>query len=96
MKIVGAVIIAAALSIVVPAQAQQTLPLATMTCKQFVESPKDTIGVILTWIMGYIHDHDEPAAIDFTKMEDVGKKLGAYCGANPSHGLMTAVDKVTD
>ncbi len=79
-----------------PALAQNALPLSTMTCKQFLETPKDAMGVILTWLMGYIHDHDEPAVIDFTKMEEIGRKLGTYCGANPTHGLMTAVDKVTD
>ncbi len=95
MKLASALAVVAALS-ASPALAQQTLPLATMTCKQFVESPKDTIGVILTWIMGYIQDHDEPAVIDFTKMEDVGRKLGEYCGKNPTHGLMKAVDESTD
>jgi acid stress chaperone HdeB len=95
MKIVAAAIVAAALS-ATPALAEQSLPLSTMTCKAFVESPKETIGVILTWLLGYIHDHDEPAAIDFDKMADLGKKLGTYCGTNPTHSLMTAVDKVAD
>jgi acid stress chaperone HdeB len=76
--------------------ADQTLPLATMTCRQFVDSPKDTIGVILTWMMGYLQDEDEPAEINFTKMEELGKKLGTYCGKNPTHGVMTALDKVSD
>ena len=67
-----------------------------MTCKQFVDSPKDTIGVILTWMMGYLQDEDEPAELDFSKMEDLGKKLGTYCGQNPTHGVMRALDKVSD
>jgi acid stress chaperone HdeB len=95
MKAVHAFAILAALA-VAPALADETLPLATMTCKQFVESPKETIGVILTWIMGFTHDSDEPAEINFTKMEKVGRELGAYCGKNPSHGLMKAVEKVTE
>jgi len=67
-----------------------------MTCKQFVDSPKDTIGVILTWMMGYLQDEDEPAELDFSKMEDLSKKLGTYCGQNPTHGVMRALDKVSD
>ena len=67
-----------------------------MTCKQFVDAPKDSIGVILTWMMGYLQDSDEPAEINFTKMEGLGKKLGDYCRTNPTHALMTALDKVTD
>jgi hypothetical protein len=53
MKSVGVAVTAIALAISAPAfAAGQTIPLATMTCKQFVDSPKDTIGVILTWMMG--------------------------------------------
>jgi len=47
MKIRPALLVVAALSIT-PAVADETLPLSTMTCKQFVDSPRDTIGVILT------------------------------------------------
>ena len=93
VRIVVAVV---AMSISPAFAADQTIPLAAMTCKQFVDSPKDTIGVILTWMMGYLQDEDEPAEINFTKMEELGKKLGAYCGQNPTHGVMTALDKVSD
>jgi acid stress chaperone HdeB len=91
------IIVAAAALMVSPAlAADEVLPLSTMTCKQFVDAPKDSIGVILTWMMGYLQDSDEPAEINFAKMEDLGKKLKTYCDKNPSHALMTALDKVTD
>src|SRR3954463_16026120 len=61
MKRVGIAVTAIALVISAPAfAAGQTIPLATMTCKQFVDSSKDTIGVILTWMMGHLQDEDEP------------------------------------
>ena len=47
-------------------------------------------------MMGYLQDEDEPAELDFSKMEDLGKKLGTYCGQNPTHGVMRALDKVSD
>ena len=40
-----------------------------MTCNSFVDSLRDTIGIILTWLMGHLHDEDTPAEINFTKME---------------------------
>ena len=96
MKTTVSLLFAAALVLSsVPAKAV-VLDLSTMTCKQFVDAPKDSIGVILTWMMGYLQDSDEPAEINFTKMEDLGKKLKTYCDKNPSHALMTALDKVTD
>jgi acid stress chaperone HdeB len=96
MKRIGVVVTAIALAMVPALAADKTIPLATMTCKQFVDSPKDTIGVILTWMMGYLQDEDEPAEVDFSKVEDLGKKLGTYCGQNPTHGVMRALDKVSD
>ena len=95
MKLLPALVTVVALS-VSPAFADETLPLSTMTCKSFVDSPRDTIGIILTWLMGHLHDEDTPAEINFTKMEDLGKKLGTYCGKNPTHALMKAVEKITE
>jgi acid stress chaperone HdeB len=94
-KLLSALVTVVALS-VSPAFADETLPLSTMTCKSFVDSPRDTIGIILTWLMGHLHDEDTPAEINFTKMEDLGKKLGTYCGKNPTHALMKAVEKITE
>jgi acid stress chaperone HdeB len=96
MKRIGVVVTSIALAMAPALAADKTIPLATMTCKQFVDSPKDTIGVILTWMMGYLQDEDEPAELDFSTMEDLGKKLGTYCGQNPTHGVMRALDKVSD
>ena len=39
--------------------------------------------MILTRLTGFLHDEDTPAEINFTK-EDLGKKLGVYCGKNPA------------
>jgi len=96
MKLVRIVVACIAIGITPGFGADETLPLAKMSCKQFVDAPKDTVGVILTWMMGYLQDENEPAEINFTKMEDLAKKLGAYCGANPGEGLMKAFDKVTE
>ena len=79
-----------------PASAQESLSIGTMPCKTFVESPKETIGIILTWIIGHYHDENEPLVIDFKKMEEVGGKLGRYCGRNPSHSMQKAIDEVLE
>jgi hypothetical protein len=76
--------------------ADQTLPLANMTCRQFVDLPQDTMGTILNWMMGYIQDPDAPAEINFGKRADLAKKLATYCAQNPSHGIMNALDNVSD
>jgi acid stress chaperone HdeB len=70
------------------------LDLSTVKCKDFVESGERNISLILMWIQGYYTEEDDPPLIDFDKMAENGKKLGAYCGKNPGAGLITAVDEV--
>ena len=77
----------------VPARAEK-IDLSTMTCKKFVESSKEEIGIILTWLDAYYKDEDDPPVIDTEKFQNNARKLGAYCGANPNIGLITATDKL--
>ena len=96
MKVLGVVATFALLTLSPAAAADQTIPLAAMTCKQFADSPKDTVNTILAWMMGYNQDSDEPAEINLGKMEELRKKLGTYCASNPTHGIMAALDNVSD
>jgi acid stress chaperone HdeB len=96
MKGIRAIVAVIALGVSPAFAAEPTIPLASMTCKQFVDSPKETVRTILLWMMGYLQDSDEPAEIDFSKLEDLGQKLAAYCGRNPTHAVMTALDKVSE
>ncbi|HWK94841.1 MAG TPA: HdeA/HdeB family chaperone [Pseudolabrys sp.] len=93
MKKLSMILIAAALLAPLPGKAQQ-LDLSTVSCKDFVTSDKDTIGLILMWIEGFYADQDAKPIVDFDKMKQNGAKLGEYCGKNPSHSLITAADDV--
>ena len=90
---------AAALTLVGPVRAQQPqqqLDLATVTCKEFVTSDKETIGLILMWLQAYYTEQDAKPVVDFAKMKSDGEKIGAYCGKNPGHSIITAADEVMD
>jgi acid stress chaperone HdeB len=95
VKMLSAVLVAASLIAAAPAQAQK-LDLSTVTCKQFLESGKDNISLILMWLTGFYADEDAPPIVDFDKMKTDAEKLGAYCGKNPATGLITAADEVLD
>ena len=92
VKILNAVLVAVALAVTMPAHAQK-LDLSTVTCKQFLESSKDTISLILMWMAGYFADEDDPPIVDFDKMKSDAEKLGAYCAQNPTVGLITAAEE---
>ncbi|WP_245416920.1 HdeA/HdeB family chaperone [Undibacter mobilis] len=93
MKKLSVMLVAAAMLAPLPLKAQQ-LDLSTVTCKDFVTSDKDTIGLILMWIEGFYASQDAKPIVDFDKMKQNGGKLGEYCGKNPSHSLITAADDV--
>lgn len=76
-----------------PLRAQQ-LDLATVTCKDFVTSDKETISLILMWLEGYYNEDANKPIVDFDQMQKNGRALGEYCGKNPGHSLITAADEV--
>ncbi len=93
MKALRALALAAAVLAPVSASAQ-TVDLATIKCKEFIEGNKESIGFILMWLAGYYSDQDAPPIVDFGKMKTDGGKLGAYCAQNPEHSLITAAEEV--
>jgi acid stress chaperone HdeB len=94
MKALSAAVLAASLMITVAPVSAQVVDISTIKCKEFVESPKDTIALIMMWLDGYYHAEDDAAVIDFDKMKTSGEKLGEYCTKNPTHGLLTAAEEI--
>jgi acid stress chaperone HdeB len=95
MKLLGAVVFAALLAGAAPASAQ-VIDLSTITCKDFFEGNKDRIDFVVAWLLGYYTGEDDPPVLDFAKLKDKATKLGNYCATNPTHGLVTAADKVME
>ncbi len=92
MKRSMALLIAATL-LAAPASAQ-VVDLSVITCKEFLDSGKESIGYIMMWLDGYYTGEDDPPVVDFDKMKQRGEKLGEHCAKNPSQGLLTAADEV--
>ena len=75
------------------AQAEK-IDLSTKTCAQFLATDKAEMGIILAWLDAYYKDEKAPPIIDTDQFVVNAKKIGEYCGANPSIGLITATDKL--
>jgi acid stress chaperone HdeB len=71
-----------------------TIDLATMSCKQFVESKPDDIQMVLTWIDGWYKGDSDDALIDTEVFVANAKKFGAYCATNPNVSIVTAAEKI--
>jgi acid stress chaperone HdeB len=72
----------------------EKIDFSTTTCKQFMDSHKDAIGIVLAWLDGYYREEDDPPVFDTDRFAANAKKLGAFCAANPTLGLITATDKL--
>ena len=72
----------------------EKIDLSTMTCAKFQASPGEEVKLILTWLDGYYRDEKDPPVIDTDLFVANAKKLGEYCTANPTIGLITATDKL--
>jgi acid stress chaperone HdeB len=76
-----------------PAQAT-VLDLSTMTCQQFIESDKDTIAMVLTWMDGWYKGDEDTAIIDTDVFVTNAKKFGGYCAANPTISIVNAAEEI--
>jgi acid stress chaperone HdeB len=86
-------LVAAVLALASPAYAEKW-DLSTVNCQAFLGFDKDTINMVLAWLDAYYKGDDDPPVIDTDKYLANAKKLGDYCRANPSLGLITAADKL--
>jgi acid stress chaperone HdeB len=94
MKLARTALIAAALTLPAASANAVVLDLYTMTCKQFVESDKDTIGMMLTWLDGWYKGDSDEAKIDTDVFVENAKKIGEYCGKNPTTSIVNAAEAV--
>lgn len=92
-KLLSALVVAASLAGAAPANAV-VLDLYTMTCKQFVESDKDTILMMLTWLDGWYKGDSDEAQIDTDVFLENAKKFGTFCATNPTVSIVNAAEKI--
>jgi acid stress chaperone HdeB len=97
-KTANAGLIAAALVVAGPVATGpahgQTVDLATIKCKDFIELSKETITTLTVWLDGYYTDEEDAAVFEPDKLKVKAEKLTAFCAQNPKLGLMTAAESV--
>jgi acid stress chaperone HdeB len=94
MKTTVSILFAAALMLSSATANATVLDLSTMNCKQFVDSDKDTIMMVLTWMDGWYKGDSDEAVIDTEVFVKNAKKFGEYCGKNPTMSIVNAAEEV--
>jgi len=72
----------------------QQLDLATVTCKEFQASDKQTVSLVLSWLQAFYTEQNAKPIVDFGKMKADGDRITNYCDKNPGHSVITAADDV--
>ena len=93
MRVLGAALIAAAVTAMSSASAQ-VVDVSTITCKDFSAQKKDEMLAIMTWLTGYYTKDDDPTVIDFAKVKAKTDKIADYCAKNPAVGLVPAAEPI--
>ncbi len=94
MKLARSLLVAAALLLPTASAHAVVLDLYTMSCKQFVESDKDTIMMVLTWLDGWYKGDSDEAKFDTDEFVENAKKFGTFCGANPTISIVNAAERI--
>ena len=94
MRVARTLILSVALIACAPAAQAQVVDLSKITCKEFLESGKEGIMIIWSWLYGYYADQDADPVIDFAKLTSQGQKLAEFCKANPTTGLVDAAQPI--
>ena len=94
MKSLRILAVAAALTVAAPAAQAQVIDLSKTSCKELIESGKDGLVIIWSWLYGYYTDQDAEPVVDFGKLTSQGQKLVEYCRKNPKTDIITAAEPI--
>jgi acid stress chaperone HdeB len=94
MKSIYAIIAAFGFTMAAAPAHAVVLDLSTVTCKQFIESDKDEINMIMIWLDGWYKGDEDEAIIDTDVYVANAKKFGTYCAANPTISVVNAAEQI--
>jgi len=82
------------LAVLMPAtsQAQVTVDVAKITCKQFLLDSVAPTKSVTTWLSGYYHGKHGGTVVDMAALQREADKLSDYCRLNLDMTVMDAVE----
>jgi hypothetical protein len=96
MRACGASLLSASFiaCIATAAQAQTTVDIAKISCKQFVLLQVADPDYLAVWLSGYYHGQRKDTVVDVQKLKENAREVKSYCLYNGESTLMDAVEKV--
>ena len=86
----------AVLMLLVPvvANAQLTLDITKVTCRQFLTGSVVPRKSMILWLSGYYHGKRGATTVDIGSIEPNASKLDDYCGGHQDEMVMKAIETV--
>jgi acid stress chaperone HdeB len=88
-----AIVLAATILFSTAAHAEP-LDLRTVNCGDFAKAEGKDKTTIAIWLNGYYMGNDDPAIIDFDKVNNLGNQLVGYCADHATTNVADAAEKV--
>jgi len=76
------------------AQAQMSVDVAKITCKQFWQDEVGSSSSLAIWLSGFYHGKRDDTQVDISALKNNARELEAHCRKNPEINLMDAVKNV--
>ncbi|QGM44985.1 HdeA/HdeB family chaperone [Methylocystis heyeri] len=94
-KIIAIAIVATAFS-ALPTQAQVSVDMSLISCKQFLDAPPDRQALIANWMRGYFSATKNFTTIDMRYEKRNTEKVLGFCkrGKNKNETLFKAIEKL--
>ena len=89
-----AALITATLCIPAVASADDETDMAKITCKEFLSAGESEMGLMLTWIDGYMSARSDNTMMSKAWMEKLGAHMASFCSSNPGKTIMDAMNAV--
>jgi acid stress chaperone HdeB len=93
LRAAGAAVVLASLLVAGPVRAQ-SINLATLKCREFIELSKETTAMLTVWLDGYYTDEEDAALFEPDKLKIKTEKLNGFCAQNPKMSVMMAAENV--
>ena len=72
----------------------EVINMATVTCKDLIESKADDIGVMLVWLHGFYGGRSGDTRFNVEEFTTGSQKIGEYCKQNPTITVMQAIERI--
>jgi hypothetical protein len=96
MRAVHIGVFAAAMLLCAPMAQAQKVDLAKTSCKEFLESGKDGIMIVWSWLYGYYTDEKAEPIVDFDELVKRGQALAEYCKTHADVDIIRAAQPIYD